>query len=335
MKKNYTKKLFTLVSIALLIVSCRKAEPIIQKKKVVESNQKIDETNQIDERWIKEYSKNPVEEEKRYNEYMAKLPHFDMKKLPALINKLNQSHSKSGVAIWGVGAGNTVWKWDGSSWFEPNSAARLEFVNVSTYGGGVWGVDINQHIWKWDGASWYEPNSLAQGYYITSFTDQVALGMGFGGTMYITQDGGQSWSLFSSIQNVRYMSVANTVDNFCWIVQLNSGTYKLFNYDYSLGTWNYQSTPVTPRYVSAIWAGGAWFLQNGGYNIWKKNSNTGVFTQPNSSVVGLMQISAYGDDLHAWGVDPANRVWTTSNGGISWDEPNSAARLWTVSAGYE
>jgi hypothetical protein len=267
------------------------------------------------------------------NEYMENLPQFDLSELPEVMKKMKEAHTKV-AAVWGIGSDNKVWKWNGSSWDQPNSAARLEFVDVSEYGGGVWGTGSDQRIYKWNGSSWAEPNASARLYKVVAFDGTTALGIGGSGTLFITTNGGASWAYFTSITNVIDVSVGNTVNNFCWIVQLNSGTYKLYNYDYPTSSWIYRATPNVPRTVAAIWAGGAWYLMNNGYSIYRTTSNSGSFTQPNSSA-GLLQISAYGDDLNAWGIGTSNRIFRTVNGGTSWTEPNTAARLAYVSCGYE
>lgn len=324
MRKSIFKARLSLagVSVFLLLFSCNK----INKNQV--------EKEEVSSEWKKQFVSNEKEEEQRFNLFKSECSEFDMSHFDDVAKNINDARTKVSV-VWGIGSNNTVWKWNGSSWFQPNSAARLKFVNPSSSGGAVWGIGTNLTVWKWNGASWYQPNSNATLYYICSFDANVAIGMGYGGVLFITTNGGASWSYFTNINNVVSMSVGNFVTNTIWVTQYYNGSYRLLRYDYSSSSWIVVSTPVTPRHVSAMYAEGAYFLQNGGYNIYKKLSNTsGSFYQPNSNA-GLLQVSPYGDDLHAWGIGPDDRIYHTNNGGAGWDEPNPAARLKNICAGYE
>lgn len=271
------------------------------------------------------------------NAYMASLPLFDMETLPSIIKKEGQSHSKTS-SVWGCGTDDRVYRWNGSSWDEPAPAARLKYVDVPEYSGSVWGIGGDQRIYKWNGTSWAEPNANARLYQISSFSGNTAIGRGSGGFLYITSDGGVTWQRFTMITEVIDVSVGNTINNFCWVVKNPSGTaYNyLYNLTQSTGSWTYKSFS-NPKDVEANHSEGAWCINNNN-QIYRSLTNLfSSFSQPNSSA-GLLQISAYGDDVndsHAWGIGGYNHIYRTTNGGASWDEPNPAARLRFVSCGYE
>ena len=241
--------------------------------------------------------------------------------------------TKSSGSVWGIGHNDRVFCWNGSSWDEPNPQARLRWVECASYGGAVWGVGDDLRVYKWNGNSWDEPNPMASLYNISAFTDMCAVGIGDEGVLFITLDGGQSWSRLTEIKNVYLVSVGNFTSNFIW--GIDSGTWRPFYLNPNDLTWEYFDLSFSAIRISAMFpCCGAWIIK-GGDNSWgihKTIDGGNTWVEPNPKA-GLHMISAGSDDLTAWGKGYNNRVFKTTNGGESWSEPNPKAGLRHVSFG--
>lgn len=273
--------------------------------------------------------------------YMNSLPEYDENKFLQEIKKINFNEKRSSLAVWGIANDNSVWKWNGASWGQPNSAARLAKVELSEYSGtagnGVWGIGVDNTIWKWNGASWGQPNSAAHAYSITAISSSMAIVIGDEGTLYITDDGGLHWGYFMDNGNIAKgftsISVGNSADNYAWGTRTINGldklvAYKPFLYSYK---WEIQNPPSSEiAQVDALWNEGAWYIEKTTNRIYKYDGYN--YTQPNPAA-RLYSICSGGDDYNLWGIGYNNTVWKWN--GVSWGQPNSAAHLKSVTVGYE
>jgi hypothetical protein len=234
--------------------------------------------------------------------------------------------SGHGVAVWGVGPDERVWKWDGVSWFEPNPAARLSQISVGKLWSDlcVWGLTSNHHIWKWDGASWYEPNPTATLYQISAARSSHAWGVGANNRVFRTTDGGLNWAEDLTVQ-LKQVSTGDWY--FAWGITPQD---TILFWDEFTG-WT-EPNPSASAYSIDSWTNiGAWAL---GANDRIFKSYDGVtWLEPNPTAA-LFNISGV-DPFEAWGVGAANRVFATVDGGLTWTEPNPSAGLAQVSMGYE
>lgn len=276
-------------------------------------------------------------------DYMNSRPQVDLEELKKHLTSEVNAQEKT-ESVWGLTSNRQVWKWNGSSWFMPNSAAGLDYIDVSNDGGGVWGIS-GTHIYKWNGTSWAEPNPAAGLYTITAVSGNVAMGIGGSGIPFVTYDGGLSWGYLGSISGLSQMNaMMGSSTEIAVAVQTyaTGGTVskRVMQCDYTTGAWSTISTPTVPKWVDrsvttfgAVAAYFGWYITNtsGSASVYTNNP-TGGYYQPNSAAT-LEMISALNKDV-AWGLS-ANHVFKTTNAGGSWSEPNSAARLVFISVGYE
>lgn len=323
--------------VLFLAVSCQKVgEHASNKKDVPQSNQSTEE-------FLENGLKNKMSQATL--DYMNSRPQADPEELRKHFSSESHLQNKSGLAVWGLTSNRQVWKWNGSSWYMPNSAAGLDYIDVSNDGGGVWGIS-STHIYKWNGTSWDEPNPAAGLYSISAVSGTTAIGIGGSGIPFITTDGGLSWSYLGSVSNLNQMNAVQSSSN---SVALAVQTYavggttskRIMEYSTSTGTWAAVSTPTVPKWVDRnVWNGTGpafsyfgWYITNAvGSGSVYTNNPSGGFYQPNTAAT-LSMISVLNKD-NAWGLS-SNHVFQTTDGGASWTEPNTAARLVFISAGYE
>lgn len=283
--------------------------------------------------------------------YMKSLPKYDENQLDQELKKIDFDQKSSSVSVWGIASDNSVWKWNGASWGQPNSAARLAKVELSEYGGSggnsVWGIGVDNTIWKWNGTSWGQPNSAARAYSITAVSSEIAIVIGNGGTLFITYNGGLNWGYFTNISGITSISVGNSVSNFAWATQTNSN--KLLFFNTNSNQWETQnplssnisqfdllsertlvSENINISQVDALFSKGAWYIEKTTNRVYKYDGYN--YTQPNPAA-RLYSICSGGDDSNLWGIGANNTVWKWN--GTSWGQPNSAAHLKSVTVGYE
>lgn len=250
-------------------------------------------------------------------------------------NPVNRS-----LNTWGITFNNQVWKWNGSTWFMPNPAATLKFVDVSAYGSngsgfGVWGIGVDDSVWKWNGSTWFEPNSAASLHYISSYSDQAAIGIGWQGQVVVTNDGGLSWSNYTAMTNIWHLSVGNSVTNPIWAIQtINGVNPTLWKYQLYRG-WKLKRTPTAPKFVAAMFSNGAVFTENvsGSARIFRTDDEV-TFFMPNPAAAMYRSPSIAGNDIF-WGIGWSDTPILSENGGYTWSTPNAAANLAHIDVGYE
>jgi hypothetical protein len=243
---------------------------------------------------------------------------------------------KSVNSVWGIGSDNRVYRWNGTSWDEPNAAARLTRISVSQdASGGVWGTSSGNNVFIWNGTSWGEPNTSARMTRISAYSNTIAFGVGnVNADIYKTTNGGLSWSSIpktglpvSSSGQWGLISIS-TVDGVNAVGV--AFDFLPYTYDPILGTWSLMSGSAPylaqiSRSATAFWATGCSSVGALNYQVWKGPS----WVQPNPAA-GLRFIStSINDDV--WGLGSDNRVYKWN--GSSWSEPNSAARLVYISSG--
>lgn len=264
---------------------------------------------------------------------MSQLPMFDLSQLD---NRDNTNTAKSDEVAWGIGeiesTGNgRVFKSTnlGVSWSEPNTAARLKYVEVAA-DGSVWGVTSNRNIWKWNGTSWALLSGLLDQVSPVSSTTAIGVSFSNNGKLYITTNGGTSWSQFTTIENVEWVSVGSSTNNI-WIIRRNNVNQRVINkWNTSTLVWDFYTTYGNNNVsVSAMLATGAWRV-NSSNDVYRSDNGVNFF-EPNTSAT-LNMISGI-DSSVAWGLGSGTtkRIFRTTNGGANWAEPNSAARLTHIS----
>ncbi|WP_341901858.1 hypothetical protein [Fluviicola taffensis] len=314
----------------LLMASCHKVEDRALNKKSDVPQSDLTTEQFLDRAFKQKMSQAAID-------YMSSRPQADPEEVKKHLNGETNGHNKA-AAVWGITSNRQVWKWNGSSWFMPNSAAGLDWIDVSTQGGGVWGIS-NTHIYKWNGTSWSEPNPAAGLYSISAISGSTAIGIGGSGIPFITLDGGLSWYYLGTMSSLNRLNAGDPNNTFAWGIQQyspssGSVSQRLVKYDLVTNTWTTVSTPTVPKWVDQTFSTDVcWYITNvtGSGSIYKGGGSISFF-QPNSAA-GLAMVSSY-DYFDAWGIS-SNRVFHTTDGGASWAEPNPAARLAFISAGYE
>jgi len=344
LKKNIIMKrrVVVMFCLGLLLSSCNKEEVQVNiQKDVGNIDEKLTFIDKVSSVVTLDDVSDDFLKDKNFKEviplekvkYMNSLPFTDLEEYSRKLGELKLQGDRA-HEVWGVGNNERVYKYNGSGWSEPNPAAHLKFVEVGSYGSGVWGVGSDTRIYKWNEStnSWDEPNPNAGGYYITAYSETVAIVMGYGGTLYITYDGGVKWERFTHVTGVRWMSVVNFLNN-CWIVYSNA---RIYQFGYSSQQWGYRPTPGNGniRRVSAMFTNGAYSIESPSLDIYKDygiNSGITVY-QPNVNAGAyLISSDSYGD-LGAWALGSNDRVFKTTTGGGSWTEPNPGAGLVHISA---
>lgn len=321
------KLFFTTLSIAILAYSCQKNEILTTTKDKVQTNHSSDQEEITQNKELINASLNIHDA----NDIMSSSPLFDMKNLDKVFANADVS-IRSDETAWAIGTYETsgngrVFKStdQGQSWQEPNSAARLKFVEIAK-DQSVWGVTSNKKIWKWNGSSW----NLKSGYLdqISAISSSSAIGT-YNGNIYVTYNNGSNWYQFTTLTNVNWVS-AGVNTNTIWVVRTNNVGQKVVNrWNPQNLVWDYYSSYGTNNvYVSAMDNVGAWKIDN--TNQIMKSDNGYGFTTPNSSASGY-KIAGVDEDV-AWVLGASKRIFRTTNGGLSWQEPNTSAGAAWVSA---
>lgn len=262
--------------------------------------------------------------------YMSSLSQYDVRGLKREMEQLASlaSSRPESENIWGIGLGDRIWKWTGTSWYQPNSAAKAKFVEVSKNNdGSVWAIGLGNHVSKWNGTYWFQPNTAARLYYISPLSSSLAFGIGNNGTLYITTNGGSTWALFTTFDRAHWISSGD----FLHPLTVNKDNGKLYQFNVLTQAFEQLSTPnaYTRKHTTMTVDGGLWTIDWFSYRVYKSLDGTS-FTQPNPAA-RLRQISSTQSQV-AWGIDLNNRVYKTTNSGAWWFQPNSAARLKHISA---
>lgn len=245
---------------------------------------------------------------------------------------------KSGNLVWAIGYDGRVYRWNGSSWDEPNSAARLARVSVTQdNSGSVWGGGSDNRVYKWNGSSWDEPNSAIRMSKITASSANVAYAVGTDLNIYKTTNGGVSWTALSKtglpvtsngIQGLISIScVINT--NVMGVAYDN----KAYIYAPTTGTWSAlaSSQPNIIQIsegINTAWGIGAPGLVSQRVYKWTNGIPAG-WSEPNTAARMVFISTSLDGDVWALGSDQRIYKWN----GSSWDEPNSVARMVFISSG--
>lgn len=263
--------------------------------------------------------------------FMNSLTDYNSEEFASALKKEPQrsSNNRSIGEVWGIGSGRTVWKWNGTSWGQPNPAARLDIVEVAKNGDeSVFGIGRGGTVWKWNGASWGQPNPAARLLKIAVYSSNIAFGIASNRTLFVTTNGGQNWAPFTSLQNANWVSCGDYLNIFSV-----SDTYgNLYKYDLFSQQLNLIPVPQAYVYSHATMIGGGIWVSG-----WvSKRVFTSLdfinFTEPNTNTF-VHQISSNINEK-AWAIGNNRTVWKTTNSGASWFQPNSAARLDYISAAW-
>lgn len=244
---------------------------------------------------------------------------------------------KAVSVVWGVGLDNRVYKWNGSTWDEPNPSASLKSISVGQdNSGAVWGLGTDNRIYKWNAATnvWTEPApgfGLTQ---ITAYSANVAWGIGTtNNALYKTTNGGATWALqtksgipfYGGAQNLISISTMDGVS----LVAITEGkkAYKLMT---SSTSW----TPISPiagqpNFLSISGSPSVCWAVGTDYKVYRFNGMS--WSQPNPAA-GLYRLSMSDEEV-VWGIGGGGRVFKWNPTTNIWDEPNPAAGLNQVSSG--
>lgn len=321
------EKLLILVFILVSIFACNTEEeiPLEYNEEPIEAS----ESNRYMDALNSKFDALPEED----FAYMNSLPAYDPEEFANALKKESQQSSgnRSTEEVWGIGAGRTVWKWNGASWGQPNPAARLDIVEVAKNGeNSVWGIGSGATVWKWNGASWGQPNPAARLVRIAVHSSNLAFGVARNGTLFVTGNGGQNWAPFTSLQNAYWISSGDYFN----LLSVSNNSGDLFKYD----LFSQQMEPVTIPQNTAIishatmFGGGVW-ASEGNYGKLYRSTDYVNFIEPNSNLNGFRAISTNALDK-AWALKGGRTVWKTNNSGATWFQPNSAARLDYISAAF-
>lgn len=320
------KNFFGLLFIALTVTSCHKEAE--QKAKSEVSSQPAMVTNQP------EMSAAQIA-------YMESSPQVDIQAIQKVLEKCQNQAVKS-KQVWGISVTREVFKWNGSGWDEPNSAAGLDYIDVSNNGDAVWGIS-QTHIYKWNGAWWDEPNSAAGLYYISAIDANTAIGIGYNGTPYVTTNGGLSWGYLGTMSGLSCLNIGNESQKFAVGVRYSGTSAQLVYYNLSTNTWSTQATnqhPTWVDFVSPIQSNQtpAFYyiaynsLQAYGSIRWNAfGQTTSNELEPDPGAV-LQYLSSTGSGDEVWGISNSE-IFKSVTACQSWTEPNPAARLKIISAG--
>lgn len=258
--------------------------------------------------------------------YLDGLPQTNMREFQREIDNLQLINNRA-QEVWGTGVDHKVYKRSGSGFFQPNPTARLKYVEVGAYGDGVWGIKANNKIFKWNGSTWVEPNPAASLYNITALSSSIAVGLGWLGKIYVTYNGGTTWSRFGTIEKVRWLSAGSNTSNILWGV---NDDQELIFYDYSTSTWEVRPTSFDVGIVTTIPGSGAWATRLGVHDVFKSVDGF-TFSEPNPAA-NVVKISSVGDELKAWGLGTQNQILRTTNGGATWVELFPGSGLFHITA---
>jgi len=264
--------------------------------------------------------------------YMNSLPDYNPEELAIAVKKESQqsSDNRSVGEVWGIGTGRTVWKWNGNYWTQPNPAARLDIVEVAKNGDeSVWGIGRGGSVWKWNGASWGQPNPAARLLKIAVYSSDIAFGIAWDRTLFITTNGGQNWATFTSFQNANWASSGGDYFNILSVSDTYGNLYK-----YDLFSQQLDPVSVPQAYVyshATMFGGGIWVSGWVSKRVYRSIDFLN-FTEPNTNTF-VHQISSNINE-RAWAIGNNRTVWKTTNSGASWYQPNSAARLDYISAAW-
>ncbi|WGH77010.1 hypothetical protein P8625_07705 [Tenacibaculum tangerinum] len=316
------KKLVLIIFVTIGLLACKEEESIITENdalNILQDNKTPQESKIFDSDIITEAQ----------FDYMYSLPSYNIEELKRELEKLSHVASLRSGNVWGIGLSNHVYKWNGTYWYQPNTAARLKFVEVSKLNdGSVWGIGLNNHVYRWNGQHWYQPNTAARLYFISPQSSMVAFGIGGEGKLFITTNGGINWLRFTNVERATWISSGD----FLHPLTIKIDDDKLSQFNVFTSVFDAIITPYTygRRHSSMTVEGGLWSI-DWHYRVYKSLDGVSLL-QPNPAA-RLRQISSNNSDI-AWGIDLENKVYKTENSGEWWFQPNSAARLQYVSAAW-
>jgi photosystem II stability/assembly factor-like uncharacterized protein len=239
-------------------------------------------------------------------------------------------YQQSSIAEWGVGPDGRVYRWNGSSWAEPNPAARLKQVSVSKQGGAVWGLGPDGRIYRWNPKtnSWEEPNPAAHLNQISNLSGVELWGVGANYQIFRTVNAGASWYEPTPSTHLKQVSIGK-FDNIWGVTADNH----ILWFNINTQSWEEPNPNASAYQIDAWTVDGAWAIGDAtNFRIFKTYNGL-TWYEPNPKA-GAHQISGT-DDLDAWALGADNRVFQTKNGGLIWSEPNPNAHLMQISIGFE
>lgn len=244
------------------------------------------------------------------------------------------SAEKAASVVWGVGSSNRVYKWNGSSWDEPNPAAGLKTVSVGQdNSGAVWGLGTDNRVYRWNAVTnvWDEPSPGLGLTQIAAYSANVAWGIGTtNNALYKTTNGGLTWSLQTKSGIPVYAGAQNLIS----ISTMNGGSLVAITESYKAYKLVTSWTPITlpssqPNFSSISGFPGICWAVGTDNKVYRFNGSAWV--QPNPAA-GLYRLSMSDEEV-VWGIGGGGRVYRWNATLNIWDEPNPAASLTYVSSG--
>lgn len=239
--------------------------------------------------------------------------------------------------VWALGYDNRVYHWNGASWDEPNSAARMVKISASPSSNGVvWAVGNYQKVYRWNGASWDLPNSGMALVEIAAVSHNEAWGVGNYNNIYRTVDG-VTWNLIPKTG----LPVVNGVQG---LDKISSGRLGIatdgliYSFNTKTQSWSLVSGQNSQDKKNCISGTSAGYWAIASYSTW---SNPEVYNNIvnsfgiNTLTVSMIFVSSnfytINEPQDVWALGWDNRVYSWN--GASWDEPNPAARMYFLSVG--
>jgi hypothetical protein len=273
----------------------------------------------------------------------VEFPLFDVKTLKSVLSDLGTTQNNKALSYWGVGIDYRVWKWNGSSWGQPNPAARLRSVHLSSYGTnngtGVWAIGTDRHVWKWTGSCWDPVNSVRTITDLAPWDDTRALALEpstGGNRVLITTNGGYTWSQVGTKTGFISISVGNSYNVWgIWSSNGNiSGTKYLYKYNFNTNIWDYVPTPVSPTIAAAMFTDGVYINEYATPSRVFRALDGVTFVQPNPAARIYSGLDAANDEIICAIGGSNHPVYSVNAGGV-WDYLNYQAQLRSVNAGFE
>ena len=279
--------------------------------------------------------------------YMNSLPMFNKYELQKEVDKIKKKRSPE--VVWCIG-GTTgtecgrVFRWNGTSWDEPNAAARLCEISQGTYG-STWGLGGShtsggRRIFKWNGASWDEPNPLASLYEIAAFSPLIATGIGGNGNIYVTYNGGANWALYYSYPSgteLKEITMGGN-SNFVYYIKDKHTVYEHQN----------MASPPEALLVSGIFDPleqlTAYSESDNGVYSYSNSINDRLYKSegvpPTPTVTyesfpykRILDMGAVHENS-VWAIGKYNKIYRSTDYGATWTEPNPAAGAYRITAGH-
>jgi hypothetical protein len=242
--------------------------------------------------------------------------------------------------LWGIGADSRVYRYNGNTWYEPNSGAGLYQISAG-HDGGTWGIGANGRIFKYNGSNWFEPNASASLNKISAVSEMVAWGIGASGRVFYTNNGGTNWSEPNPNIHLKEISIGGNI----WGISLSNNIGQIINNTWVPIVTTYQFKQISASDLNnCLWGIGYdnqvykshWVqpvIGNGYYDprSFDRVNTSGIFSQ-----VSIGPWESIGNTTLRetdWVIGDSYRLFKSTNGGLNWVEPNPGSGLAQISVG--